>query len=172
MSDTAEILKAHAPEFLALDEAEQKATPRPHLLPPATKKMAQVVSDMNDPDNLRTVAFFNEEEGPDSKFFVEARNKTRALLDAHAQALLRLAEREWRPISTAPRDGLAPGEGTLVDLWSCSQGRVANCFFDKADHKWVQRIYYYSPGKRLTQFREVTDVTHWQPLPKPPEVKP
>lgn len=91
------------------------------------------------------------------------------LIETHAQTLVKLAEGEWKPIETAPRDGLAPGEGTLVDLWSNSQGRVANCFFDKADHKWVQRIYYYSPGKRLTQFREVTDPTHWKLLPKPPE---
>jgi len=83
--ETKEILEKFAPEFVALDDAERKSYPAPWKMDnsgwifegkPAIKFEVQ----------SRDGAFHNA----DGKFVYEAKWSTRALLDAHAQALGKL----------------------------------------------------------------------------------
>lgn len=82
--------------------------------------------------------------------------------EAHAKELeARLAEREWRPIETAPRDGtrimlwwgyfepyMAPGR------WNHVEG------YDKVWEGWEDDTPHI-PGNQEC-------ITHWMPLPEPP----
>jgi hypothetical protein len=69
---------------------------------------------------------------------------------AYAQALVRLEEREWQPIETAPKDGSA--------IW--------------IGHPECARIAYWENDwidlDRQSSLSVYFTPTHWQPLPKPP----
>lgn len=67
----------------------------------------------------------------------------------------RLAEREWRPIDTAPKDV------TVVLLYRYRRGSLSwsICYWDAEQCDWVK---YDSPDSSFT------DPTHWMPLPEPP----
>lgn len=79
--------------------------------------------------------------------------------DRVAAAVIAHHERsQWRSIAEAPRDG------TPVDLWVVwsvkDQQRVPNATWSKSRKCWCS-----------SQFSRLTDeVTHWRPLPTPPEV--
>jgi len=82
---------------------------------------------------------------------------------------------EWQPIETAPKDG------TFVDLWvinSRGEGdRVANAcwktpwgpYDDKQVGWWGE---HENSGDRRVFLEPTWRVTHWMPLPNPPEAKP
>lgn len=57
----------------------------------------------------------------------------------------------WQPIETAPRDG------TPVDLWHKSGGRIPETWWDAEDQCWSCAM-------------DDTDMTHWMPMPSPPAV--
>lgn len=148
-----EILQALAPEFVVLDEFEKLATPGPMEASPERGSFGQIDA----PPGFRMVSHFaipeRSYEGTvhDLKFYAEARNQTRALLVAHAQALLKLAEREWQPISTAPKDG------SWVLLFS--------------PEDVVPRVGRWCDLSKEWLFTH-DKPTFWQPLPAPPkEVK-
>jgi len=67
------------------------------------------------------------------------------------------AEREWRPIETAPRDTLFLGWLLLADGWFAGPGigwiGVAGRWI-RADHP-----------------RDTRHPTHWMPMPAPPEAE-
>lgn len=79
-----------------------------------------------------------------------------ALLDAHAQALVKLAEREWRTIETAPKDGTHIIAYTAVfDVFGKEYWRPVVLRWSLSENAWD---FHAKP-------------THWQPLPKPPRQK-
>jgi hypothetical protein len=55
----------------------------------------------------------------------------------------------WKPISTAPRDG------TPIDVWHKTAGRITETWWDSDDQVW-------------TCMFEDTDLTHWMPIPEAP----
>ena len=78
---------------------------------------------------------------------------------------------DWQPIETAP------GDGTEIDLWSPSRGRLADCYWgmetgdgfgsEPKGPGWVREdcdvtgYWHYS-------LIEPFDVTHWMTPPAPP----
>lgn len=84
--------------------------------------------------------------------------KIEALAAENAALREKLADREWRPIETAPKDGtwflgwrLSKCEEYRVDVWAWNGFDRENMFVDAADSICVDR-----------------QPTHWMPLPKPP----
>jgi hypothetical protein len=76
----------------------------------------------------------------------------------------------WQPIETAPRDGrtiLAWGpyssEPATVK-WE-KQGNAAPCWVPNWDEQWVIE----HQGDFGTEYKSAAPLTHWQPLPAPPE---
>lgn len=83
---------------------------------------------------------------------------------------------KWQPIKTAPKDG------TVVDLYCWIQTslpnkplkmryfRSINCYWSKFYECWVSQeedgVIDYEEDEEV----EATEVTHWMPLPEPPEV--
>lgn len=70
-------------------------------------------------------------------------------------------DREWQPIETAPKDG------TEIDLWTAdgSWGRIPDC-------KWRGKgedACWYTRGDRGWDPVGGFVLTHWMPLPAPPE---
>lgn len=57
---------------------------------------------------------------------------------------------EWQPIETVPKDG------TPVDIWHPSVGRIVGVWYD-SDDGWPQLPDYIA-----------REMTHWMPLPAPP----
>lgn len=66
---------------------------------------------------------------------------------------------EWQPIETAPKDG------TAILLWPCWSDEIvyAGKWYDgKVKNAWVTQWGNQAlPGK----------ITHWMPLPEPPQAK-
>jgi hypothetical protein len=63
----------------------------------------------------------------------------------------------WQPISTAPKDG------TEIDVWdSYSNSRNCDVSYDAKHNLWFSREGPSSDHE---------DVTHWMPLPPPPNVE-
>lgn len=155
--NTTEILKAHAPEFVALDEAERKATPGPWRLIESgweyAGKPAHYLSTQVGRDGV-----FRQN---DTTFVYEARWSARALLDFCAQLLV---EREWRPIETAPKNG------TRVLLAFPHVHRPIEAWFDPCTERW------YGIGVELSEKGSFPGIgsfpTHWMPLPQVPGAKP
>lgn len=56
---------------------------------------------------------------------------------------------EWKPIETAPKDG------TPVDLWHETYGRITDTWWDEDDGFWV------------TGAGDQGLITHWAPLTAP-----
>lgn len=81
-----------------------------------------------------------------------------------------LADREsrWQPIETAPRDGTAfrGYHPELIDLDFNPAGSV-ECAFDGA-----QFIGCVWNGQQDAWYGKPVELTHWQPLPAPPEQEP
>jgi hypothetical protein len=77
-------------------------------------------------------------------------------------AQLKQAKPGWQPIETAPRDG------TPVDLWSTSRGRLINCVFSRAQKPpgWFWIDDWETGPVKHTQ--RVMDATHWMYPPEPP----
>ena len=70
----------------------------------------------------------------------------------------------WRPIETAPKDGtviLVALPEPICTIINWSVRRVATAYFQAQGHDWVVE------GNWAT--RNHLDLTHWQPLPEPPE---
>ena len=68
----------------------------------------------------------------------------------------KLAETEWQPIETAPRDG------TVFDVYT-KYGRVTNCV------ACIQFGSIYNYDRESDNYdRKVNFATHWMPLPEPP----
>lgn len=75
----------------------------------------------------------------------------------------------WQPIETAPKDG------TIIDLWVvCSPAwrppngewdRYADCSFREG--RW--REFNIQLGEWISIEDENWTVTHWMPLPEPPQ---
>ena len=70
----------------------------------------------------------------------------------------------WQPIERAPVDG------TLIDVWCsgkafCDSGRFTSVSWSKLHKKWTK-------GGNGHGSDYLIGVTHWMPLPKPPEDKP
>ena len=70
---------------------------------------------------------------------------------------------EWQPIETAPKDG------TLIDLWAYSKVdegyyRYPECFWNSAQAEQEGEGYWCT-----IDLYELNKVTHWMPLPDPPE---
>lgn len=75
------------------------------------------------------------------------------------RAALEAAEREvWQPIETALRDG------TKVDLWFAGSWncRIADCEF-RPGFGW------HPEGRGIIYNEDPSIITHWCPLPSPPE---
>lgn len=86
---------------------------------------------------------------------------------------------KWQPIETAPKDG------TNIDLWMVRREygttetfdgcRIANCWWGKRYYgdsdeersdEWVNRTATWIEP---VLFGEAYLITHWMPLPEPPE---
>lgn len=96
----------------------------------------------------------------------------------HARALLALVEDGWQPIETAPRDGTQIlacaqlSDGLIVQGYTPDQSIVKWCDREK-DFIAMADGYFSikSQGDMWTTYHEPY-VTHWRPLPPPPETKP
>ena len=62
---------------------------------------------------------------------------------------------EWQSIDTAPRDG------TEIDIFTVHGDRITNAWFDPDEEYYPWKSGYYMP-------RAEEEVTHWMPLPPPP----
>lgn len=81
--------------------------------------------------------------------------------------LAALAEREWRPIETAPRDG------TRFDVWDLGGWRDPECWHASAEDAaelnepgFVGHLVYRMDNGELNIVHCATD---WMPLPPPPQ---
>jgi hypothetical protein len=88
-----------------------------------------------------------------------------ALTDIITRLRAALAEQEWRPIETAPRD-----IGEFFDVWVTMPGgnvryRVADCY-----KQYCDGLIYTSDTDGEPML--VEDATHWMPIPKGPERAP
>ena len=136
MQTTNEILKALAPEFVALDELYNKW------------KSNEV--------NARE----------QSRLFSLMDTQTRALLDAYAQALAKLAEQEWQPIETAPKDGR-----TIIG-WSKYMSEPCTIRWGKREgwvSSWEGDEVVESMCDFGTDYKDPNPVTHWLSMPLPPQ---
>lgn len=90
--------------------------------------------------------------------------RLRAELDIHmgiaASAIYhgakRSAESQWQPMETAPRDG------TMVLMWT--ECGVVIGFWGQRANQWLRPASSHN--------KDLEDVRHWMPLPKPPEQNP
>jgi hypothetical protein len=64
-----------------------------------------------------------------------------------------LANYQWQPIETAPRDG------TPVDLWHKVGARIPETWWDAEDCCWSCAM-------------DDSEFTHWMPMPHPPQPAP
>ena len=70
----------------------------------------------------------------------------------------RLPDREgWQDISTAPKDG------TKIDLWHPTRGRLVDAFWNKRTY-----VLYEPWGWGNASWGRITGATHWRPLPQEP----
>lgn len=67
-----------------------------------------------------------------------------------------MSERDWQPISTAPKDG------TPVLIWVDKMAVTAS--FDEDELEWFN-------GNWGLGFAEAEQPTHWMPLPQPPSIE-
>lgn len=76
------------------------------------------------------------------------------------------AQREWRPISSAPKDG------TRVDLCGPTKKgnwrRVTDCYWHRKAKAWHTSNYSKDGYSKL---RLPFEATHWLPIPKTPAVQ-
>ncbi len=79
------------------------------------------------------------------------------LLDAFA------ARSRWRPIETAPKDGVTIIVGRDMDIWGFVRG-TGRWISERGIEGWVCRGFTDPPGEL-----GLADPTHWQPLPESPE---
>lgn len=63
----------------------------------------------------------------------------------------------WQPISSAPRDG------TRILTWSGSHG------VEVAQWTWNEKWEIFATAEYDNDWAILEGVTHWQPLPAPPE---
>lgn len=105
------------------------------------------------------------EGGCDSVLALTAEvERLRAELDIHmgiaASAIYhgakRSAESQWQPMETAPRDG------TMVLMWT--ECGVVIGFWGQRANQWLRPASSHN--------KDLEDVRHWMPLPKPPEQNP
>lgn len=87
---------------------------------------------------------------------------------------------KWKPIETAPKDGTwllgCNNRGNIaVIIWSTSALRRRKYPTTKDDYDIRRQfdcgegwIFPFSTGE-VSAFWEETRVTHWQPLPEPPQ---
>jgi hypothetical protein len=70
--------------------------------------------------------------------------------------------RGWRPIETAPKDG------TIIDVW-CACDTLPDGGFRIPEVIWEDRYdaFFSNEAGVLAD-----DITHWMPLPAPPETQP
>ena len=90
------------------------------------------------------------------------------LLSAIEAAQALLAEREWKDIESAPKDG------TQVDLWAAERdryenSRIADCMFFEGRCVHIRTIY---DEETIDELAELCHPTHWRPRPKPPALSP
>jgi hypothetical protein len=67
----------------------------------------------------------------------------------------------WQPIETAPRDG------TVIDLWFVGDW---NCRMPDAE--WSESLGAWFVRGRHSSYLDGPLITHWMPLPAPPEPAP
>ena len=79
-----------------------------------------------------------------------------ALRDKPAPAV---TVREWQPIETAPKDA-------LIDIWLAEGKRWCACYHDIITDEWRTS----RPSGHLISIK-ARFVTHWMPLPEPPQSK-
>lgn len=80
--------------------------------------------------------------------------------DRMAAEIARLrADAEWRPISTAPRDG------TEIDVLIDACERYTNVAYENGEW-WIETYDKAFGDVRIAIRRQLT---HWRPLPQPPE---
>ena len=84
---------------------------------------------------------------------------TQAQLDTIKDLMAQLADREWMPIESAPKDG------TIIDLYE--NGRIADCTVCASTGKWLATDVYDKFGREL----HIKNPTHWQPLCACPSTK-
>ena len=70
-----------------------------------------------------------------------------------------VAVREWQPIETAPKDA-------LIDIWLAEGKRWCACYHDIITDEWRTS----RPSGHLISIK-ARFVTHWMPLPEPPQSK-
>ena len=66
---------------------------------------------------------------------------------------------QWQDIETAPKDD-------LIDIWLKDGVRWCDCYYDRICSEWRTS----RPSGHLVRINE-SHVTHWMPLPNPPEPK-
>ena len=66
---------------------------------------------------------------------------------------------QWQDIETAPKDD-------LIDIWLKDGVRWCDCYYDRICSEWRTS----RPSGHLVRINE-SHVTHWMPLPTPPEPK-
>ena len=71
-------------------------------------------------------------------------------------------EQDWQPIETAPRDG------TIIDLWF--SGDAWNCRMP--GFVWRPGMNFWHNETTHQSYNESPLITHWRPLPTPPEGQP
>lgn len=65
----------------------------------------------------------------------------------------------WQPIKTAPKDG------TEIDVWnSTTHDRIPNVLFSKLSDNWCDDTGFWATEEDFYKH-----ITHWMPIPKPPE---
>lgn len=121
---------------------EEKATETKTPLPVVGVEPI-VLSDFDFLEDMRTYEIDHEPDG------------WPAVPMASISRLIRMIDRLWRPIETAPKDG------TIIDLFNGAV-RVPNCKFNVQRNVWI----WAHDGTKTG----LEHPTHWMPLPEPPIV--
>lgn len=80
----------------------------------------------------------------------------------------------WQPIYTAPKDGtvfdgygyVIPDSGITIEK---KLERIIECYWGKRDSCYISKIGWCSNGS--DGWAWAVELTHWMPLPTPPEKK-
>jgi hypothetical protein len=114
-------------------------------------------------------AIFEANSGPFSENGLSPEGLDALYREARAAIAAIDEARGWRPIESAPRNGLGGAKGPTIDLGVTVRGhpgfrRIPDCYWK--DGKWHSR---WRDGAGDSALILAANITHWHPLPAPPK---